>query len=58
VGYFLEVSGWSNGDMTIDGRPYHRALLGTDPANEPAKALYRAMGFAVACNFVFYCKEP
>ncbi len=34
-----------------------RAILGTDPTNEPAMALYRAMGFFVECNFVFYRKE-
>ena len=34
-----------------------RAILGTDPTNEPAKALYKSMGFYVESNFVFYRKE-
>ena len=34
-----------------------RAILGTDPSNEPAKALYGAFGFYVESTFVFYRKE-
>lgn len=34
-----------------------RAILGTDPANKPAQALYRALGFAVEEWFAFYRKD-
>ena len=47
----------AEGLRRLKARGMRRAILGTDPANEPAKALYRAMGFAVACHFVFYRKE-
>lgn len=34
-----------------------QAILGTDPSNERAKALYRATGFVVESWFLFYRKE-
>jgi GNAT superfamily N-acetyltransferase len=34
-----------------------RAILGFDPNNAPARALYTSMGFRTACYFVLYRKE-
>lgn len=34
-----------------------RAILGFDPNNAPARALYTSLGFQTACNFAFYRKE-
>ncbi|MFN8445386.1 MAG: GNAT family N-acetyltransferase [Caldilineaceae bacterium] len=34
-----------------------RAILGFDPNNAPARALYTSLGFRTACNFAFYSKK-
>ena len=47
----------AEGLRRLQARGMRRAILGTDPSNEPAKALYRAMGFAVGEWFAFYRKE-
>jgi ribosomal protein S18 acetylase RimI-like enzyme len=47
----------AEGLRRLQARGMRRVILGTDPANAPAHALYRSLGFVIECCFAFYRKE-